>query len=853
LLGLAVWPILYQALAGLSDRGYAVSRYFAMVLMGFIAWAASSSAVWPLWNGAGLWGITLATGTLSAVIAYRNRAGMGAFIREKRGLLLTIEALTMVLFGVMLLVRLSNPDIWTSGYGGEKPMDFAYFNGVLRSTAFPPIDPWYAGGYINYYYFGYVVVGVPTLMLGVIPAIAYNLILPTIFAAAGMGAFSAAYTLVDNWRERLDLPDRRSRVGRLGNPLMAGIMAMMMAVVLGNLDTPRVLLNGLAKLGGYDDQITLRKFLEDEYITNNNGLPPSDEQYLDIAQRSVDSSFSDSLRYELSIGVAQWRSVFSGVSQWREGETLPIGADRWFWAPSRVITESVGGAAITEMPFFTFVYGDLHAHMITMPMMLFAVCFVVNEVLLAGREKRRWMWRLVSVLLAGGLIGLLRAANTWDYPTFLVLGVAGLGYALWMRWRRFNRLLLLDAALTLGIFVGAGMLAARPYTTWYASIYESVKLWDGTKTPLWAYWQIHGLFVFFVASLLLWETARWLRTVKVRALRGRWVMILGGLMLVIGVILLSIVAALADYQVALIALPMITWIGLLFFRPDQSPSMRLVLVLAGLALALTFAVEIVVLDGDSGRQNTVFKFYIHVWMLFSVASGAAVAWLLQAAEQWRARWAIPWYTVGGLMLFSALMFPVTATLAKANFRLAPEVGATLDGDAFMGAKTDYYENYGEPIDMSMDYAAIQWLQDNVQGTPTIMEGRTRLEEYYWGSRISIHTGLPGLVGWNFHQRQQRTLPSLDQLVWQRVANINFFYTTPDAVEAWKILMAYDVEYVVVASLERVNYGDSGGLNKLETMVADGWLERAAVVNGTPIIYRVLKDSGPSLYVASLPK
>ncbi len=852
LLGIAVWPILYHALAGLSDRGYALSRYFAMVLIGFIAWVASSSAVWPLWNGTGLWGITLTLGAISAIIAYRSRDGMLTFLREKRGLLLSIEALTLGLYVIMLLVRLSNPDIWTTGYGGEKPMDFAYFNGVLRSTAFPPIDPWYAGGYINYYYFGYVVVGVPTLMLGVIPAIAYNLILPTIFAAAGMAAFSAAYTLVDHWRERLDTPERRPRMSRLGNPMVAGIIALMMAVLLGNLDTPRVLLKGLARLGGYDDQITLQRFLEDEYTTANNGLPPNNEQAIEIVQRAADSSFTDSLRYELSIGVDQWRRVFDGVGQWANGAGLPIGAERWFWAPSRVITEAVDGAAITEMPFFTFVYGDLHAHMITMPMTLFVICFVINEVLLAGREKRRWAWRLVAILLAGGLVGLFRAANTWDYPTFLVLGIAGLGFAVWMRWRRVNRAFVLDAALSLSVFVGAGILAARPYTTWYASIYESVKLWEGTKTPLWAYWQIHGLFLFCVVSLMVWETARWLRTVKVRALRGRWLMILGGFVMFVGVILLSIMAAMADYQVALIALPLITWIAVLFFRPDQNPSMRLVLVLTGLALALTFAVEVVVLDGDSGRQNTVFKFYIHVWMLFSVAGGAAIAWLLQAAEQWRARLAIPWYAVGGVLFFSAMLFPITATLGKANFRLSPEVGATLDGDAFMAATTDYYENYGKPIDMSLDYAAIQWLQDNVQGTPTIMEGRTRLEEYFWGSRISIHTGLPGLVGWNFHQRQQRTLPGLGALVWQRVANVNQFYTTTDTLEAWRILMAYDVEYIVVASLERVNYGDSGGLNKFEAMVADGWLERAEVVDGTPIIYRVVKENGPSIYVASLP-
>ena len=63
--------------------------------------------------------------------------------------------------------------------------------------------------------------------------------------------------------------------------------------------------------------------------------------------------------------------------------------------------------------------------------------------------------------------------------------------------------------------------------------------------------------------------------------------------------------------------------------------MQFVLVITALALALTLAVEVVVLDGDVGRANTIFKYYMQVWLFFSVAAGAGVAWLLEASRRWR--------------------------------------------------------------------------------------------------------------------------------------------------------------------------------------------------------------------------
>jgi uncharacterized membrane protein len=129
------------------------------------------------------------------------------------------------------------------------------------------------------------------------------------------------------------------------------------------------------------------------------------------------------------------------------------------------------------------------------------------------------------------------------------------------------------------------------------------------------------------------------------------------------------------------------------------------------------------------------------------------------------------------------------------------------------------------------------MQENVKGSPVIVEAN--VPEYRWGTRFTIYTGLPGVVGWNWHQRQQRVLAS--NTVFQRVDEITAFYKTPDPAQAVDFLKKYNVHYIIMGQLERAEYRDvennDAGLMKFEKYNETLWNE--VYRDGQTVIYAVI--------------
>ncbi|HEX9796606.1 MAG TPA: DUF2298 domain-containing protein, partial [Anaerolineales bacterium] len=594
------WPMVRRVFPGLEDGGYAVARVFGLLLFAWIAWLLGSAGV--LVTRGTLWLVVLALALAGGLAAWRDRRELATLLENQRRRIVFVELLALAFFLLDLLIRFGNPDLWHPAKGGEKPMDLSYLTAVLKSPTFPPFDPWFAGGYINYYYFGFVIIGLPMKLLGIEPGLAYNLAIPTLFALLAITAYTTAghlYVLGGGKDARL----RR----------WAGLGAALALVLLGNLGTVRMLYEALVQLGGGASNLAAG---------------------LIAAVRGA---------YEVVIG----------------GRALPIALDWWYWNPSRAIPPGPGEPGpITEFPFFTFLYADLHAHMISLPLTVATLAWGVSWLRAAALRLPMRLWQTGASLAAGALlVGALRPTNTWDFPVYLIL--AGLAVVLAPILRHgWSVRRLASGVVAAAILAGLTFVLFLPFSEWYVQGYTQAQLWQGGKTTIDAYLTVYGLFLFVLVVWFVWETRQWMAQTPISAL-SRMKPLFGYLLTAVAVsaILVLLLTGLG-YRVMLPAIPLMAWAGLLLLRPELAVGKRVVLFLAGTALALTLVVEVVVLQGDIGRMNTVFKFYLQVWTLLSLAGGAALGWILSDQWRWSPGWRGLWQLGLAALVFGAALYPL---------------------------------------------------------------------------------------------------------------------------------------------------------------------------------------------------
>jgi len=799
-LALLVFPLLAPLLGGLEDNGWLVSKTLSVLLVAWGAWALSSIGLSFNGRTIGLW--ILCLGAASVISGWYHRRFLARLWCEKKALIVGEELLFFTLFMLFLQIRLCNPDLWHPFMGGEKPMDFAYLNAVIKTDGFPPYNPWFSEGYINYYYFGFVLVALLVKLTGIVPHVAYNLAVPTFFALTGAGVFTVTHTLVRHFQENGGLTDSTITGRRELRAFGYGVWGVVFVCVLGNLGEIRLLFAEAASLS-HIQQLSPLPFVSD-------GLKAIHGLFL----------------------------VVSGKAE------LAIPMSRYYWDATRAIShlpQEVG--PISEFPFFTFLYGDLHAHLLGMPLFVLVMALGVQTVFQAstGHRGRTRATRLSKTLTDGGILfllslstGALWPTNAWDAPTGLLLIGLAILYREWNRDNTTSRAFFV-ALRRFAFVIILGRALFLPYFLFFNSAYGSFAIWRGSRTPLTDYLTIHGLFVFLILSYVLHRILtgrhfdalarsvrlsmkyfnrlfrlRRLTKALVQPERAR----ITGLIAILFTVLPATLLFLYGQGVFGLSLILcgLTW--LLLISPGLERTEKCVLTLILVGSLQSIFVEVFVLTGDIGRMNTVFKFYLQIWVIWGISGAVCLALFREKKRsislsrfkcpKKRTNTGLVWTLALYVLLACSFSYTLLATWAKCNDRFVPALMRGLDGRAFM--KEAVYSQNGMRISLKHDLQAIIWIQRNIKGSPVILEAEGPL--YSWTSRISVHTGLPTVIGWDWHQRQQMVSAEPGQVA-KRIQDVRQIYSAEDPDKILPLLRKYHVSYIYVGPLETIRYPQKG--------------------------------------------
>ena len=213
--GVAALPLCLRLLGGLPDRGYTLARAAGLLLVGFVFWLLASLGFLRNTTDSMVlaWLIVLIVALAAYFGAGRERIDLRAWWRENNRVVIVGEIIFIVLLFAWAIFRAYQNNL----SGTEKPMELAFLSASMRSTIFPPADPWLSGYAISYYYFGYVIMAMLSSLSGISSTVGFNMTTALLFALTGLSAFGVVYNLVRSRsakEERRQTPSRQRALSR---------------------------------------------------------------------------------------------------------------------------------------------------------------------------------------------------------------------------------------------------------------------------------------------------------------------------------------------------------------------------------------------------------------------------------------------------------------------------------------------------------------------------------------------------------------------------------------------------------------------------------------------------------------
>jgi YYY domain-containing protein len=720
--------------------------------------------------------------------------------------------LVEALFAVSLAVAVSLRSYVAEINWTEKPMDFAFLNAILRADSFPPEDPWLSGHTIPMYIFGHHMVAALTKLTGLSSGITFNLGVALVAALAAVGVFGLVYNLLV------------VRV-RPGMAVLFGLVGVGLLLVLANMEGVFELFrrHQIGSTGFYG-------------LLDINGL----DGPIDCNQNP------------------------SNCGEWYPTE--------WFspwWRATRMATNDDW----REFPFFTFLMGDLHAHLLSIPLVLMAIGIALNVLrwpgTLAGsawpgvaqflrgaasgtRLPRSlssatavaaglaasaweglafWIAHPLRLLGIGVLVGALGFTDLWSLPVFFLLVVAMAAARNYLNEGRLN---LAVVGQTVGFAVPLACLTVLLYLPFYLDFHPAgsgngvlpLEVNGGKGPAEDIATRPHHLLYFW--ATILWPVASFF----VVAL-GRW----RDHKRTLGWALLPALVPFGLWVILVTAHE-----GPLGFVDEATARGGWWFTLAFLLAAVTVAA----LAFGQFLNATAREDQSQQSMLFALAAGGTAVLLLLGTELYwvndptgyRANsvfrlgyqawilfsisgafglyYIVSRWKLGEMLAFTHRFAWVAITLVLVGAGLVYPIIASMNRTYGFRVNPELdglaFVSRTEPA----DYEALRWLSENVKGTPVILEALG--SDYLSFGRVSSRTGIPTVLGWPDHEWRWRGSwePQGGQPSGQdgwcpsvRCIDVERAYKTTSVDEARAILDRYSVEYVYVGGMERDSYGEEG--------------------------------------------
>ena len=441
----------------------------------------------------------------------------------------------------------------------------------------------------------------------------------------------------------------------------------------------------------------------------------------------------------------------------------------WFPDATRYIgfNPDVPDKTIHEFPCYSFVLGDLHAHVVNIMFVLLLLGLLyawmqkvrntTPSVEQLGRRKF-WMKQLLmpQILAASMLLGMFHWTNYWDFVIYYV--VTG-GTVLFMNIiclkGDIKRIIAVTAAQAVEIFAVATVIIL-PFTLQFTTMVQGVRLAQNHSLPhqlliLWGLPTI--LTLVFVISLIV---------EKLKKLNHR-----------------------SLYRL---------------MKAIRTPD--LFAVLMGLcAIGLVAIPELVyvrdIYENGNARANTMFKLTYQAYIMFGMTM-AYVIFRLLIVNRKKILKAVA--AIGLVLLLWTCGYFGKSVDSWFGQVLDPSQYKGLNATAFL--ETDYPEDVG----------AIKWLKANIQDSPVVLEANG--DSYSEYERVSAMTGLPTVMGWYVHEWLWRNdVADLNE----KSGEIETIYTSTDDAEVRKLIEKYDISYIFAGSCEREKYGENLNNDELKSL------------------------------------